>query len=80
MKNKLLPILITFVFIFIFIIFYKGLKNTNIYTPEKKFNNNIPLFTADNKLMSIDRAHLTYFGARDIGQIIFSDIRLNDFR
>ncbi len=47
MKNKLLPILITFVFIFIFIIFYKGLKNTNIYTPEKKFNNNIPLFTAD---------------------------------
>ena len=40
----------------------------------------IPLFTADNKLMSIDRAHLTYFGARDIGQIIFSDIRLNDFR
>ena len=47
MKNKLFPILITFVFIFIFIIFYKGLKNTNIYTPEKKFNNNIPLFTAD---------------------------------
>ena len=47
MKNKLLPILITFVFIFIFVIFYKGLKNTNIYTPEKKFNNNIPLFTAD---------------------------------
>jgi len=47
MKNKLLPILITFVFIFIFVIFYKGLKNTNIYTPDKKFNNNIPLFTAD---------------------------------
>ena len=47
MKNKLLPILITFVFIFIFVIFYKGIKNTNIYTPEKKFNNNIPLFTAD---------------------------------
>ena len=40
----------------------------------------VPLFTADNKLMSIDRAHLTYFGARDIGKIIFSDIRLNDFR
>ena len=40
----------------------------------------VPLFTADNKLMSIDRAHLTYFGARDIGKIIFSDIRLNEFR
>ena len=40
----------------------------------------VPLFTADNKLMSIDRAHLTYFGARDVGKIIFSDIRLNDFR
>lgn len=40
----------------------------------------VPLFTADNKLISIDRAHLTYFGARDIGKIIFSDIRLNDFR
>ena len=47
MKNKLLPIFITLIFIIIFIIFYEGLKNTNIYTPEKKFNNNIPLFTAD---------------------------------
>ncbi len=57
--------------------------------PQEKFINllnliskegRVPLFTADNKLMSIDRAHLTYFGARDIGKIIFSDIRLNDFR
>ena len=57
--------------------------------PQEKFINllnliskegRVPLFTADNKLMSIDRAHLTYFGARDIGKIIFSDIRLNEFR
>jgi cytochrome c biogenesis protein CcmG, thiol:disulfide interchange protein DsbE len=47
MKNKLLPIFITIIFIIIFMIFYKGLKNTNIYTPEKKINNEIPSFTAD---------------------------------
>ena len=28
--------------------------------------------------MSIDRAHLTYFGAKEVGKIIFSDIRMND--
>ena len=38
----------------------------------------VPLFTEDNKLMSLDRAHLTYFGAKEVGKIIFSDIRLND--
>ena len=57
--------------------------------PQEKFINflnliskeaGVPLFTSDNKLMSIDRAHLTYFGAREIGKIIFLDIRLNDFR
>ena len=36
MKNKLLPLSITFIFIIIFIFFYKGLQNTNIYTPETK--------------------------------------------
>ncbi len=42
MKNKLLPFSITFIFILIFIIFYKGLKDTNIYTPESKINNEVP--------------------------------------
>jgi cytochrome c biogenesis protein CcmG/thiol:disulfide interchange protein DsbE len=36
MKNKLIPLSIVFVFAIIFIIFYKGLQNTNIYTPETK--------------------------------------------
>ena len=45
MKNKLLLIFIISIFIIIFIIFYKGLQNTNIYTPETKINNKIPLFT-----------------------------------
>ena len=38
MKNKLLPIIITSLFIIIFIFFYEGLKNSNIYTPESKIN------------------------------------------
>ena len=47
MKNKLLPIFITSVFIIIFVFFYRGLKNTNIYTPETKINNKIPTFIGD---------------------------------
>ncbi len=44
MKNKLLPIFITSIFIIVFIFFYRGLQNTNIYTPEIKINNKIPSF------------------------------------
>ena len=60
MKNKLLPIFISLIFIIIFVIFYKGLKNTNIYTPEKKINNKIPLFSADlfNSNKSINSTEL----------------------
>ena len=47
MKNKLLPFSITFIFVIIFIVFYKGLKDTNIYTPESKINNEIPLLLVD---------------------------------
>ena len=47
MKNKLLPIFITSVFIIIFVFFYRGLKNTNIYTLEIKINNKIPTFTGN---------------------------------
>ena len=42
MKNKLLLLSITFVFIIIFIIFFKGLQNTNIYTPETKTIYKVP--------------------------------------
>jgi cytochrome c biogenesis protein CcmG/thiol:disulfide interchange protein DsbE len=47
MKNKLLPLSITFIFIIIFIVFYKGLKDTNIYTPESKINKEIPSLVVD---------------------------------
>ena len=44
MKIKILPFLIILFFLSIFIIFYKGLKNTNIYTPKINFNEKIPIF------------------------------------
>ena len=44
MKNKLLPIFISLIFIVVFILFYKGLQNTNIYTPETKISDKIPSF------------------------------------
>ena len=47
MKNKLLPFSITFIFIIIFIFFYKGLQNSNIYTPETKINIKVPSFDAE---------------------------------
>ena len=47
MKNKLLPIIITSLFIIIFIFFYKGLKSSNIYTPETKINIKAPSFDGE---------------------------------
>jgi cytochrome c biogenesis protein CcmG/thiol:disulfide interchange protein DsbE len=47
MKNKILPIFITSILIIIFIFFYKGLQNSNIYTPETKINNKIPSFNGE---------------------------------
>ena len=46
MKNRFLPFSIIFIFVIIFIIFYQGLKNTNIYYPEISTNNEIPSFSA----------------------------------
>ena len=46
MKIKLFPILITIFFITIFFIFYKGLENSNIYTPKINEKKNIPSFEA----------------------------------
>ena len=44
MKSKTFPLLIFVIFIIVFLVFYKGLKNSNIYTPEKNFEKNIPSF------------------------------------
>ena len=46
MKHKLLLLFITLIFIIIFVIFYRGLQETNIYKPETKIDKMIPSFSA----------------------------------
>ncbi len=59
MKNKILPFLIFFIFIIIFIVFYKGLQNTNIYTPKSKTSFEVPsvsvkLFNSDEIINTLE--------------------------
>jgi cytochrome c biogenesis protein CcmG/thiol:disulfide interchange protein DsbE len=59
MKNKILPISIVFVFVIIFIIFYQGLQNTNIYTPDSKTSFEVPsvsvkLFNSDEIINTLE--------------------------
>ena len=44
MKSKTLPIFLIPIFIIIFYIFYKGLENSNIYTPDVNTKKDIPNF------------------------------------
>ena len=44
MKTKIFPIFLIVIFSIIFIFFYKGLQNSNIYTPEIKSKTKIPNF------------------------------------
>ena len=46
MKFKIYPALLTIFFIIIFFVFYKGLQNSNIYTPSADLKKNIPSFKA----------------------------------
>ena len=46
MKIKLFNLLIILLFLIIFFIFYKGLQNTNIYTPSLDIKKEIPSFKA----------------------------------
>ena len=59
MKNKLIPLSISLVFIIIFIIFYKGLQNSNIYTPNSKTSFEVPsvsvkLFNSDEIINTLE--------------------------
>ena len=47
MKIKFLPIFITFLFILFFLIFFLGLKNSNIYVPNVSQEKKIPSFTSE---------------------------------
>ena len=68
MKNKLIPLSIISVLIIIFIIFYKGLQNTNIYTPDAKSILEVPsisvqLFNSNEivntlEIFSLDKFYL----------------------
>ena len=45
MRNRFLYFLIVIFFIFVFVIFYKGLSNSNLYTPNSNIKS-IPTFTS----------------------------------
>ena len=47
MKSKFLPFLLISILIIIFIIFYRGLQNNNIYTPETNIINEVPSFSEE---------------------------------
>ena len=44
MKNKVLSLVSILLFVLIFFLFYKGLKNSNIYTPTTRIEKDIPFF------------------------------------
>ena len=46
MKTKIFPIFLIVTFSITFFVFYKGLKNSNIYTPQVKSEIEIPSFKA----------------------------------
>ena len=44
MKYKFIPLILIFIFLITFVIFFKGLKNSNIYTPNTNLKKEVPLF------------------------------------
>ena len=46
MKNNFLSVFVITIFIVIFFIFYKGLQNSNIYTPNTNIKKDVPIFEA----------------------------------
>ena len=46
MKTKVFPVLLIIIFSVIFVIFYKGLQNSNVYEPQIGNQKNIPVFIA----------------------------------
>ena len=46
MISKIFPIFVAIIFLIIFIIFYKGLQNSNVYVPNTNIKKDIPVFKA----------------------------------
>ena len=44
MKYKFIPLILIFIFLITFVIFFKGLKNSNIYTPNTNLKKEVPSF------------------------------------
>ena len=44
MKSKFIPLILILIFLITFVIFFKGLKNSNIYTPSTKLKKEVPSF------------------------------------
>ena len=44
MKSKFIPLILILIFLITFVIFFKGLKNSNIYTPDTNLKNEVPSF------------------------------------
>ena len=63
MKVKFFPIFLIIIFVIIFLIFYKGLQNSNIYTPNTLIKKNIPSFEAKTLRTNkkIDKKHIHNF-------------------
>jgi cytochrome c biogenesis protein CcmG, thiol:disulfide interchange protein DsbE len=47
MKFKIFPTTLIIIFFLIFLIFYKGLQNSNVYIPNINVKKNIPVFSAE---------------------------------
>lgn len=68
MKDKIFLIILILIFSTVFFIFYKGLQNSNIYTPKVEYKKNIPIFDAQifdkknrinsNQIFNIDKFYL----------------------
>lgn len=61
MKKKFLPLFMIMVFGFIFIIFYKGLEDSNIYTPDTKLKNKVPIFKTKDFFFRCEFKFFRYF-------------------
>ena len=46
MKKKLLPFFVVIIFGIVFVVFYKGLEDTNIYTPDLNVQKDVPIFNS----------------------------------
>ena len=60
MKNKIFPIILFVIFTSVFLVFYKGLQNSNIYIPMKNIEKNIP-YVEIKKLNNLITSIFFYF-------------------